>query len=241
MAFAAQLLPDSVKRRIRDAFGLFGVEVIARRSNQWLRDARIQTVIDVGANRGQFARTARALFPSSRIYSFEPLADCCEEIQRSFKGDPGFQAFNLAIGEAESSLTMYRNRFDASSSMLPVSETMAKDFPFVKSSAEVTVKVSRLDDACRELTLEPKLLVKIDVQGYEDRVIAGAHEVLGRTSVLIVEVSFEALYTGQPLFDAVYRQLLGLGFDYHGNWDQIVSPLDGRVLQADAVFLRRNR
>ncbi len=236
MTFAAQL-PDPLKRRIRDAIGLLGVEIIARRSNQWLENSPIRTVIDVGANRGQFARTARTMFPKSQIYSFEPLTDCYEEIRRDFAGDPKLQAFNVAIGAEGGSITMHRNQFDASSSMLPTSEAMARDFPFARSASDVTVQVQTLDEACRGLALDPQVLLKIDVQGYEDKVILGATKVLQATAVVIVEVSFEALYTGQPLFDALYRQLTALGFAYHGNFDQIVSPVDGRVLQADAVFL----
>jgi FkbM family methyltransferase len=238
MPFAAQRFPDPIKRRIRDALGLIGLEVIPKRSNQWLSQTNIQTVIDVGANRGQFARVARALFPDSRIYSFEPLDDCYRELVRSFSADPKFQAFNVAIGAQAATMTMHRNQFDASSSMLPMTEVMPHDFPFLKSTSEVTVRVQRLDDACRGLALEPEILVKIDVQGYEDRVIAGAQELLGRTKLVLAEVSFEALYAGQPLFQSIYEQLAALGFGYRGNWEQIVSPRDGRVLQADAIFLK---
>jgi FkbM family methyltransferase len=172
------------------------------------------------------------------IYSFEPLEDCYRELIRTFGRDPRFRAFNLGIGAEEGSMTLHRNAFDASSSMLEMSDALPRNFPFVKSTSDVTVQVSRLDEACRGLTLTPEVLVKIDVQGYEDRVIAGASEVLGRARLVLAEVSFEALYAGQPLFDTIYQQLTAAGFAYRGSWEQIVSPLDGRVLQADAIFQR---
>jgi len=55
---------------------------------------------------------------------------------------------------------------------------------------------------------------------------------------LIVETSFTKLYEGQPLFDDIYKTLKESGFDYGGNWDQLTDSCDGRILQADAIFLR---
>jgi FkbM family methyltransferase len=231
-------LPDPLKRGIRDLLGRLGLEVIPRRSDRWLREANIRTVIDVGANRGQFARTARALFPDSRIYSFEPLTDCHAELAGALGRDPRFRAFNLAIGDEEGSITMHRNMFDASSSMLEMNDVLRKNFPFTGPASELTVPMQRLDTVCRDLPMESEVLVKMDVQGYEDRVIAGGRETIGRASVVLAEVSFEPLYAGQPLFSAIDGALKDLGFRYHGSWEQIVSPLDGRVLQADAIFLR---
>lgn len=238
MPIATQLLPNSFKRRVRDALGLIGLEVIPKRSNHWLAQMKIGTVLDVGANRGQFARFARGLFPAAQIYSFEPLEDCYHEVVTSFNTDSKFRAFNLAIGAEEASVSMHRNKFDASSSMLEMTDAMPRNFPFAKSISEVKVQVRRLDDVTRELPMEPELLLKIDVQGYEEPVLAGAPDILSRARLVIVEVSFEPLYAGQALFDAIYRRLTDLGFRYCGNWEQIVSPLDGRVLQADAIFLK---
>jgi len=101
-----------------------------------------------------------------------------------------------------------------------------------------TIDVRRLDTVAIGLPVEDELLVKIDVQGYEDRVILGGKGVLSRASVIIVETSFASLYERQPLFGEVYSLLNGMGFRYHGSLDQTVSSLDGAILQADALFTR---
>jgi hypothetical protein len=80
--------------------------------------------------------------------------------------------------------------------------------------------------------------VKIDVQGYEDRVIAGGDAVISRSKAMIVEVSFQELYEGQPLFDDIYQRLKQKGFAYMGNLYQLLNPADAAVLQADALFVR---
>src|SRR5206468_6331662 len=111
-------------------------------------------------------------------------------------------------------------------------------FPFTAGGDRVAIGVTTLDAMFDEHPLCEPLLVKIDVQGVEDRVIAGGQETLRRTAVAIVEMSFETLYEGQPLFDTVYGMMKELGFSYRGNLGQLASPEDGRLLQCDAVFVR---
>ena len=62
---------------------------------------------------------------------------------------------------------------------------------------------------------------------------------VARAKIMIIEVSFQPLYEGGPLFDDVYRLLKAYGFTYNGNFEQLCSPKDGRVLQADAIFCRQ--
>ncbi len=56
--------------------------------------------------------------------------------------------------------------------------------------------------------------------------------------MLIVGTSFRTLYEGQPLFDEIYGLLRQMGFKYVENWNQLLSPVDGSVLQADAIFAK---
>jgi hypothetical protein len=95
-----------------------------------------------------------------------------------------------------------------------------------------------LDDLAPQLELRDPLFIKIDVQGYEDEVLAGGEQTIRRAAVVLVETSFETLYEDQPLFDEVYRTLTGWGFRYAGSLDQICSPQDRRPLQADSLFVR---
>jgi hypothetical protein len=88
------------------------------------------------------------------------------------------------------------------------------------------------------MEIDPQLLVKIDVQGYEADVIRGATRTLSMARYVLTEVSFDELYSGQPLFGAVHDLLRDAGFRHAGSLDQLVSPLDGSVLQADALFVR---
>ncbi len=97
---------------------------------------------------------------------------------------------------------------------------------------------SSYDDIAGCLTLVDNLLVKIDVQAFEDRVIAGGPNTIQRTTLLIVETSFERLYEGQALFDTIYDIMKKMGFGYHGNFEQLCNPVDGSVLQTDGILVK---
>lgn len=207
---------------------------------KWLQDLDIRTIIDIGASKGSFSAEFHGIFPKAQIFAFEPLPDCFALVQKRMAGVPRFQAFNMALGDAEGSVTMHRSSYSGSSSLREMGDLHKDLFPVTAGQREVAVVVDTLDHALSGYHLQEPILVKIDVQGFEDKVIAGGAGVLGRAKVVLVETSFYELYTGQPLFDGVYCALRALGFEYHGSWaPELKSPIDGRLLQQDSVFVRR--
>jgi len=100
------------------------------------------------------------------------------------------------------------------------------------------VKVVRLDDFVKENDLPLPNVVKMDVQGYEDQVILGATRILQKVECIMIEMSFQPLYQGQPLFDEIYQLLISKGFTFAGNMDDLFSPLVGSILQSDGIFNR---
>ena len=209
---------------------------------QWLLDAGIRTVLDIGANTGQFARLAHEVWPAAAIYSFEPLPDCFEPLKSALPAGADFHPINCALGASEGTLEFRRALHTPSSSFLPMTDLHKEAFPESGGGQEerpVTVAVRTLDQVAAELPLRENILIKIDVQGYEANVLAGGAETVRRAVAVIMETSFRKLYEGQPLFDDIYRTMLGLGFDFQGNMEQMVSPADGTVVQADSIFVRR--
>src|SRR5262249_15508032 len=161
---------------------------------KWLTQRGIRTVLDVGANIGQFASMIHTILPNVTLYSFEPLEDCFERLVSNMKGVANFRAFPVALGDEDCEQRIHRNEFSQSSSLLPMAELHKRAFPFTTDETEETITVKRLDGVAQNLNICDNLLVKLDVQGYEDKVIAGGYETIARASVLIVETSFRALY-----------------------------------------------
>jgi len=214
------------------------VAEIERRKTLWLRKMEIKTILDIGANSGQFAKRIHEIFPEAKLYSFEPIRDCYEDLVNNFEGVQQFHAFNLALGNETGEVEMHRSEYSPSSSLRPMAELHKTSFPFTKNEISETIKVVKLDNVASQIEIKTPLLIKIDVQGFEDKVIEGGRETFSKADIVITELSVEELYEGQKLFDGIYNMLKGLGFKYRGNYEQLHHPDDGRVLQMDGIFIR---
>ena len=205
----------------------------------WLRNTQIQTILDIGANTGQFAKSIHQIFPQAILYSFEPLEDCYNELVNNFKEIPQFQAFNVALGDKTAQMEINCSQYSPSSSLLTMAEIHKNAFPYTQDQTLYKVDVVKLSDIANKLNLQKPILIKLDVQGFEDKVIAGGKDVIEQAELIIIEMSLEELYENQPLFDDIYKILVNLGFKYKGNYEQLHSPQDGRILQVDGIFMKR--
>ncbi len=201
----------------------------------------IKTILDVGANRGQFAARALAAFPGAKIFCFEPLKAPFEDLEKWAKAQNGrVKAFNLALGDREGEEKMFLHKeHDDSSSMLGTTEECEKLYSFTKKQEVISVPLSTLDKVAREkISLVPEILIKIDVQGYEDKVLGGSQETLKKSRACILEICSDKLYEGQTTFKNIFNIMDSSGFTYAGNLEQVKAP-DGHVAHFDAVFLRK--
>ena len=215
------------------------INTFLKLNQPWLIKTNINTVFDIGASTGRYARIIHEVLPAAYIYSFEPLKDCYEELQERMQKVRNFSAFNVALGDDEGEIEFHRNEYSASSSILPMADLHKQNFPFTAQHTTIKVKSARLDDIARDLEIKDNLLIKIDVQGFEDKVIAGGRNTIKRATILIIETSFQTLYVGQPLFEDIYDSLKEY-FRYLGSLNQAVSSIDGSILYADCIFIRKN-
>jgi FkbM family methyltransferase len=208
---------------------------------KWLSQMGIQSVFDIGANSGQFVAEFGKYFPNAKIYSFEPLSDIYEALCENTKTLGNVRAFNVALGDCNGTSVIKRNQFSPSSSLLEMSSIHKNAFPITSETYDEVIEVRRLDDFLEEKHIEvaPEILLKIDVQGFEDKVISGSMELLKKTKIVIVETSFCELYQGQPLFGDIYNLLTQIGFRYQGSIDiDGYDPQNGKPLFSDSIFIR---
>jgi FkbM family methyltransferase len=204
----------------------------------WLSKAHIETVLDIGANIGQFAEDIRAALPLAHIYSFEPLKDCYDTLVAARKDDTRFTALPYALGEKNEETIIHRSSSSPSSSLRTMSQKHKDLYPHTKGSTDEKILVRRLDDVSElKGDIKKEILVKIDTQGYEDKVIAGGTEFIKKAKVLIIETAYVSLYEGQPLFADIYKQVTVLGFSYKGALHQKFDS-NGGVLYEDSLFVR---
>lgn len=206
---------------------------------RWLNTLDIGTLVDVGANTGQFARDFRDVRPDTLIYSFEPLRDCFEELQRTMADTLGFTAFNVALGESDGEVVFFRSEFSPSSSLLSMGESHKELFPYTRGVTREIVTVRRLDSYLDEISVRGGLLVKIDVQGAEAQVLKGGRQVLLGADAVLAEVGYFPLYKGQATIREISGLLEGCGFAFMGIVDQYLRPGDSLPVYGDALFISR--
>lgn len=199
----------------------------------------IDTVIDVGANTGQYASALRRAGFQGEILSFEPLSDAYAELEKNSRHDPAWRAFNCAIGaeNGEAEINIAGN--SESSSLLPMLDAHLRSAPQSKYRATERVKVRTLESALENVTsIGKRLLLKIDTQGYEHHVIRGVKSLLPQIFLVECELSLTPLYEGQYLCHDMLNLLDGMGFK-PVHFDPVFSDsTTGHCLQVDGIFVR---
>jgi FkbM family methyltransferase len=197
-------------------------------------------VFDVGANVGQFGRSVRDAGYRGRIVSFEPLSAAWEQLVAASRSDSLWQvAPRAAIGNEDGEIEIHVSGNSMSSSVLDMLDAHAIAAPGSAYVGREKVLLRRLDTVAVDyLRPDSSLFVKIDTQGYEDRVLQGASNLLKNTVGLQLECSLVPLYEGQLLYDEMSRRLKALGFALWGITPGFFDPGNGRLLQIDATFFR---
>jgi FkbM family methyltransferase len=205
-----------------------------------LKKYSIESVIDVGANEGQFARHIHTIIPAAKIYSFEPLKEPFKKLKALKDSIPDFECFNTALGNTTTKINIWKSSFSPSSSMLPMEQLHKNIYPKSAELTKESVDLDKLDNFKSKLNISGKYLVKIDVQGFEKEVIAGGSEIIGKATLLLVETSFVSLYSNQPLFDEIAEQLFNLGFRYFGHDGQHWNEKNEDLLFQDSIFINQS-
>ena len=202
-----------------------------------LAGLQLNTIVDIGANRGQFALCVRRLYPQAQIFSFEPLAKPALSWARIFESDPRARLFKKAIAAESGSASMHVSRWDVSSSLLPIAQAQQENFPFTAEASRETVETTTLDRCIDANMIRDPALLKLDVQGSELAALHGCRTLLDRFKHVYVEASFVELYVGQALATEVIQFLLQEGFRLAcvANLSHGASV---RPIQADFLFSR---
>lgn len=200
-----------------------------------LRLLSCRTVVDVGANRGQFALVARHTFPSARIIAFEPLEGPGRVFERVFKEDESVQLRWVAIGAEAEQVEMHISARDDSSSILPIGTEQSRVFPGTEEVGTTIIEVRRLGDQCSSDDIVSPALLKLDVQGFELEALRGCESLLSYFSWVYCECSFVSLYEGQALADEVIAWLRHRQFQLVGVYNMSYDRR-GMAVQADFLF-----
>lgn len=194
-----------------------------------------KTIVDIGANRGQFALVARKCLPLSQIISFEPLAEPAAVFKKLFQEDKSVILHQVAVGPEQGDAVIHISHKDYSSSLLPITELQSDLFPGTSERGQQTIRVERLSDRLSPEVIHTPALLKLDVQGYELETIKGSVDLLPLFSYIYAECGFLELYKGQALASQVIAFLRQKGFHLRGVYN-LDYDAAGTAIQGDFLF-----
>jgi FkbM family methyltransferase len=239
-----------MKRFIQRSFRRFGIE-IRRTRTAWhpgedrdlldfIADRGIDTVLDVGANVGQFGELLRTKGYRGKIVSFEPISSEHRTLAAIAAADGNWQTNNFALGAKAGSATINVADVSVFSSILPSTIAAANYDCNVAVSRTEIIDVRTLDEVCPDLP--GNVLLKIDTQGYERQVLEGARHTLPGFKGVLLELPIVHLYEGTWQFHEAIAFMAEAGFipaqihpvNYHS-----VDPVS--LIEVDCLFRPRDR
>ncbi len=240
-----------IKTAIRAAFRKFGLDVQRYSPPVFpvsplspiissLHRFGIDLVLDVGANRGQFASEIRRGGYTGNIVSFEPLSEAHGDLLQASHGDANWEVYpRCALGDQVGEVEINIAGNSLSSSILPMLESHQNAAPASVYQGKEITPTNTLDAIAEQyLGTSRAPFLKIDTQGFEWQVLDGAKTTLPKMRGVLVELSLVPLYEGQHLWLELIKRLEAAGFVLWGFKPVFHDPHDGRTLQVDGIFFR---
>lgn len=173
-------------------------------------------MIDGGAHFGETALNFADEFPDALIFSFEPTPEAFEELRRNTHGYPHIKLTNACLGEKNGTAILHVNNNSQTNSLLETAEESSRWVPAEATMEKMTaeVPVYALDDFVPDQINRPVDLLKLDVQGYELKVLQGAARLLGLAAfpLIYLEICYVPQYRDQTSLPDLYSLLYGYGY-----------------------------
>ncbi|MFJ9124007.1 FkbM family methyltransferase [Streptomyces sp. NPDC102340] len=242
LAEGAQLIVDERKSRAREhGFQKAAADYLgARHVAAMLESYGVNCVFDVGANVGQYGRRLREFGYKGRIVSFEPVPRFLEKLQKRAEGDPEWHVVPCGLGRVDTIQPMHVEWLSMSSLLPPSEYGNTRYKRFVKGGTE-DIQVCRLDglmDKALDGIDNPLPYLKMDTQGYDLEVFAGAGERISEFVGLQSEVALLRIYEGSPRMAEALAEYEREGFEVTGMYPVTQESGTGRVLEFDCVMMR---
>ncbi len=203
----------------------------------------IDHVLDVGGNTGQFAESLYDFGYKNKVVSFEPVGVCHEQMLKRSKKYPNWEvAEKMAIGDKDETAMINVTNDTVFSSLLEVKKWHSDLKSTSKMVKKEEVQVHKLDTIVSNYIKDPaasKILLKIDTQGFEKEVLAGAEELLKHVTAIKIEIPLTPIYENVGLgFYETFEFLRENGYKPYSFNNEGVNLKTGRVNTIDGLFVK---
>lgn len=190
---------------------------------EWKKTGAEPTILDVGANIGDFSTRIARDYPEAVIHAFEPNPVTFEQLQKNL-GDSQCQLHNLGMGSAHSTMTIYVDPANRSTALASLYPEVMKDIHQSDTAEEVPVQIGVLDDFCKEQGLGNIDLLKIDTEGHEFEVLRGARQLLTEQKIALIQFEFNSMNIISRVFLKDFYDLL-TDYDFYRIHPKGLFPL----------------
>lgn len=242
-------MPPTAKQAVRRIFRRLGLDV------RWhvphpvhalptLLDLyAVDTVFDIGANRGDSGQYLRNLGFRGRIVSFEPVAGVYRQLAARAANDPDWVCENIAVGDEAGERRLHVSGLNGiSSSLLASTGHIEAQEPDLRVVGTEVVRVETLRSIVERCYPQgSRLFLKIDAQGYEQRILESAGSQLEKVVGMRIELALVRSYEGAPLITDMLPYLAGLGYRLCAIDEAWSNRVTQEIYEVDAVLFRIDR
>ena len=205
-----------------------------------LLNLEIDTVLDIGANEGQFATKLRKIGYKGKIISFEPLNKVFDILKKNSDNDKEWQTMNIAIGDQDGETIINESNYSLSSSILPMSKLHLEAKENSNYIGKQKVPIKKIDTIIdSENLINNNLFLKTDTQGFEYQVISGSIKNLKNIRAILCELTLVELYDGQKLWLEIVELLAANNFEIWSLEKGFQNSKNKQILQIDCIFLNK--
>ncbi|MFN8370758.1 MAG: FkbM family methyltransferase [Bacteriovoracaceae bacterium] len=202
---------------------------------------KIDLVIDVGANTGQFGTILRRAGYTKKIVSFEPLSEAFSKLKKNTKTDLQWEVHNYGLGNKSEKVEINVANNSQSSSILSMLDSHINAAPESKYIKKETIKIETLDNIFDEIAKKDnRIYLKVDTQGFEKQVVEGVRKNLNKITGIQLELSLIPLYAGEDPLQKMVTFMDELGFTLMNLEPGFANPESGQLLQVDGIFFRES-
>ena len=206
----------------------------------------ISTVLDVGANRGQYAELLRSIGYTGHIISFEPVPHLYQTLCNKAENDNKWMVQPYALGDTNTEATLNAASADSLSSFKPPSDFGKSRYGYDRGDPalqgeKIEVPVKRLDTVLPELPIQEEaepIFLKLDTQGYDKECFDGLGSFVEHIAVLQTEIPFLHIYDDVPHFAELIQHYEAAGFGITGIFPITFDDETSHIIEADCVMVR---
>ncbi len=196
-----------------------------------------KVIFDIGANRGDTAIKYSNLFPTAKIFAFEPFVETFKKLNDNIKDTQNISTYNIAIAEKNGETIFYSNKNEDTNSLLSSTKIGLSSDEQVKTIGQTIVNTETIDSFCSKHSIDKIDILKMDIQGAELLALNGAIKLLEEKKIRLIytETYFRRQYNNQPLFHDISKFLASYGYYLQ----DVYSPIygNGSIAWCDAIFL----